>query len=857
MPPPKPTLIKLPLDDAWPSLSSALTSHRNLVLVAEPGAGKTTRFPPLLLQSGFVPADKKILMLEPRRLAARASAARIADEQNWELGGEVGYQVRFENKTSAKTKLHILTEGLLNRHLQSEPDLASVSTVILDEFHERSQHTDLAISLLSELQQLARPDLRIIVMSATIDAEKIAAFLGDAPIVKVPGRTHPVTVVNGIKPLSLDTGPSFQDEVAKLCLDVATDKVKRLGDILVFLPGTREIRGVRERLSAPLERAGFECLELHGSLSLDEQNRALSPHPGKSRVVLATNIAETSLTLDGIGTVVDTGVARTLKWDQAGFPRLQISRISLASATQRAGRAGRQAPGICYRMWSKLDEASMPDFDVPEILRADLSEAVLLLLSQGVSEPETFSWFEKPSTASLNAAIRTLSDLGFRDTATSKLTPDGEEALKLPLPVRPARLLIEAAKRGRTNLGAKIAAILSEKDFVRRAVDLQRNSNIESDVVNRLHLLADDMRGIDLDRFSKQNVLRVAQQLERTGERLRVKRVTDASIDDDELAMRLLLLGYPDRIARRRRKGDRAALMIGGKGVELAQFSSVERSDFFVALDSMEPPPHQASKRDALISVASAVKREWIEELYPDAVETRTQITYDETSGSVIELRALMVHDLPLNEPAVGRPHPDKAFETLVDYCMDHWEDRIAVMPDVESVLGRLSFLESKETQEAWDLSATKRATLEEVCFGETKLSSVLAKSIAESFVRNLPAELRRTLEQEAPESIVVPSGSRLKIHYPPERSPYVEVRIQEVFGWLESPKLAKGAVPIQLHLLGPNYRPVQVTSDLASFWKNGYPEVRKELRTRYPKHSWPEDPYTAKAEAKGRPKRN
>jgi ATP-dependent helicase HrpB len=364
---------KLPLDVCWPDIESALQSHRNLVLVAEPGAGKTTRLPPLLLLSGLIAESQKILVLEPRRLAARAAAMRIADERGWRVGGEVGYQVRFENRTSPTTRLQILTEGLLTRRLQSDPELRDVGTVILDEFHERSQHTDLALGLLFELQELSRPDLRIIVMSATLDADRVSRFLKDCPIVKVPGRTHPIEIHHAAKPLSLETGPGFLDMVAETTLAVIEGSKPRKGDLLVFLPGAREIRGVRERISARADRAGFDCLELHGSLALEDQDRAIrrSSDHSRSKVVLATNIAETSLTIDGVGTVIDSGLARVMRTDALGFPRLSVSRISLASATQRAGRSGRQGPGHCYRLWSKLDESSMPAFEQPELLRTD------------------------------------------------------------------------------------------------------------------------------------------------------------------------------------------------------------------------------------------------------------------------------------------------------------------------------------------------------------------------------------------------------------------------------------------------------------------------------------------------------
>lgn len=845
----------LPLDHAWPEILESLKAHQNLVLVAEPGAGKTTRFPPQLLRSGLIPADLSVLMLEPRRLAARASAARIADEQKWTLGREVGYQVRFENKTTAETRLKILTEGLLGRFLQSDPELSGVAAVILDEFHERSQHTDLALGLLYELQQLSRPDLRIIVMSATLDAESVSRFLNDAPIVRVPGRTYPVTVHHGLKPLTLETGPALFERVSESVLNCVEGRSAREGDILVFLPGTREIRGVRERIETRALKAGYATVELHGSLTLEDQDRAIrretSPQGGTlGKIVLATNIAETSLTIDGIGTVIDSGLARVARSDAAGFTRLQLSRISMASATQRAGRAGRQGPGHCHRLWSRLDESSMAAFEQPEILRTDLTEPLLLLLAQGTRDPESFSWFEKPASHALNSAMTTLAELGFQKEG--ELTSEGRDALKLPVAARPAKLVLEAARRGAVTLGAELAALITERDLVMRSSDLKRQAGLESDVLLRWHML-NDPHARDVDRFAKQTCLRSAEQIERIARSL-VKAQRSAPADLDELALKLLVASYPDRLARRRRVGEPYARMIGGKGIRLSPHSTVERSEFFVAIDSMEPPPHLKSN-EVQISMASRVDESWIEDIFPAFISVKTETVFDEDSRQVLDQTARFLRDLPLNEPKVKRASIESAHTVLLKACLDHFDVWFASRDDVKAIEDRLRFLETQGSATD-DTEKTRHEFLNEAVFGSTKLDEVLNKPLSEIYLRHLPPETARLLASEAPDRIDVPSGSRITVHYPPDRSPYIEVRIQEVFGWTASPKLAKGKVSLQLHLLGPNYRPMQVTSDLASFWKTGYPEVRKELRTRYPKHSWPEDPLTARAEAKGRPRK-
>ena len=853
-----PHLDQLPLDDAWAQLEGALKEHQNLVLVAEPGAGKTTRFPPSLLRSGLIPANKKILMLEPRRLAARASAHRIAEEQGWSLGNEVGYQVRFENRSTPATRLVVLTEGLLGRRLLGDPELKDVGAVILDEFHERSQHTDLALALLFELQQLSRPDLRIIVMSATLDAEKVASYLLDCPIVKVPGRTHPVTIHHGKKPLMLDTGYDFLDGVASTVLDAVEGNSPREGDVLVFLPGAREIRGVAERVGARAERARFTCFELHGSLALEDQDRAIRKLPDRNKIVLATNIAETSLTIDGVGTVIDTGLARVVRTDALGFPRLQVSRISLASATQRAGRAGRQGPGHCYRLWNKIDEASMPPFEVPEILRSDLAEPLMSLLAQGVTDPFAFSWFEEPPRESLLQALAFLTDLGFREGKTGQLTSEGREALKLPIAPRLARLLLESTRAGSPKLGAKLAALLSERDIAMRAADLKRSAKIESDPLIRLQLLEE--RSAQVDRIAARNVERVADQLESATSRIDRKVLAPApqalkGLASDDLALRLLLLAYPDRLTKRRRAKEPAGRMVGGKGVTLAPFSSVETADLFLSIDSNEKPG-AARSADPQITIASYVERAWVESLFPHAISKGGQVVFDEETKSAQKQLATSFRDLPLEEAKIMRPTADEALPILIEACRSRWPIICQQNEDLGKQMERLRFMTENlpEREESKvDLAAVETSLLEEACFGETRIENVVSKPLGEIFLRYLPPATARVLSEAVPDAITVPSGSRIRIHYPEGRAPYLEVRIQEIFGMRSVPKIALGRVPIVLHLLGPNFRPVQVTSDLESFWQNGYTEVRKELRSRYPKHSWPDDPLTARPEAKGR----
>lgn len=856
------SLDALPLDEMWPDIAQVLKAHQNLVLVAEPGAGKTTRFPPRLLASNFIPKDKKVLMLEPRRLAARASAYRIAEEQGWSVGEEVGYQVRFENRITQTTRLQVVTEGLLAKRLQSDSELKDIGAVILDEFHERSIHTDLAIGLLFELQQLTRPDLRIIVMSATLDAEKVSGHLDNCPIVNVPGRTYPVDIFHSKKPLRLETDPSFIETVSHAAIDAIHGRIARTGDILVFLPGAREIRQVRERIESSAQTQNFSVFELHGSLSLEEQNQALTHLKDRNKIVLATNIAETSLTIDGVGTVIDSGLARIHRLDKLGLPRLQLSRISIASATQRAGRAGRQSHGYCHRLWNKMDEASMLAFEVPEIHRTELTEAIMTLAGQGITDPESFSWFEKPPSEMIRSATELLHDLGLREKS-GHLTELGCKALQLPLSARLARLVLTSIERGLVGLGVKVAALLSEKDIVRDVRELKRLSTSESDLLLRLHLLNDEGLSHLKDRAAARSILRVADALFKSAKQISSAPLKEKSslaydLSEQELG-HLLLSAFPDRVCRRRRPGERAARMVSGRGVSLAPFSSVETSALFLALDTANSSGATGvlASADIPITVASAIKREWLEEIHPQAISRQSRIVFDEESRSIQKQTALFFRDLPIEDPHVARPSPEEAFDTLRDACLNNWDAWFAQNEKLRSLMERIHFLKAHFPEEfnEIDLEGMRGPFLDEICYNEFNLSRILDKSLAEIFVRHLPSGLSRLLHEAAPESIRVPSGNRIRLHYPADRPPYLEVRIQEIFGMMETPRIGNGRVAIALHLLGPNYRPVQVTSDLKSFWlsSSGYAEVRKELRARYPKHSWPEDPLTAIPVARGR----
>ena len=892
----------------WPEIEAALAAHNNLVIVAEPGAGKTTRLPPALAMSQlFDPANqaartngsaqsriqagaqsgiqagaqsgnktiaKQILMLEPRRLAARAAAARIAEEQQWSLGGRVGYQVRFENRTSSDTQLTVLTEGLLARRLFSDPTLKGVGSVILDEFHERSLHTDLGLSLLYELQQLERPDLRLIVMSATLDAERVAQYLGDCPIVRVPGRTYPVEVCFENSSLLLDTGDDFVQASGRLLGELITGKRKRIGDVLAFMPGAREIRNVAEFIRRLANENQFEVVELHGSLTLEEQNRALNKRQNP-KIILATNIAETSLTIDGVNTVVDTGLARVMRVDGLGFPRLYLSRISKASATQRAGRAGRQGPGICYRVWNKLDDASMPNFEAPEVLRADLTEALMSLAAQGVTDFENFSWFEKPRPESLQFAKRTLEMLGFLES--KGLTSLGRDSLQVGSSPRLSKLLMTSLKLGEPQLGSAVAALLSEKDILQSSRNMKSQNLSEGDLTLRLEIFNRDSNEassqLAVDRQGLRNVQQVAQLFTSQLKRLKPNLTrTDQSLSkmtkpkaepkakakpkaESETLTELLFSAFSDRICRRRRAHQPEAVMVGGKGVKLANQSTVVTSEFFFALGTMSPGGSGNSKNDIQVTIASPLTLVDLERLARqngESLREKTEFIFDEETLSIQKARASFFRDLPISDPKISGVGSEDVSEKLIQAAFERWELLFLNQASIRSVLDRMEFMRPGSSAELLS-SDRKQAFLEELCYGKSRLSHILDQDLEDVLLRHLAPDDREALEKLAPKKLRVPSGSLLPIQYPANQNPFLEVRIQEIFGWLTTPLLGPQQSPLTLHLLGPNYRPVQVTSDLNSFWKNGYSEVRKELRSRYPKHSWPDDPLTANPEAKGR----
>ncbi|MBX2994532.1 MAG: ATP-dependent helicase HrpB [Bdellovibrionaceae bacterium] len=829
--------VSLPIDDFLSQARDLFARHQNLVLTAEPGAGKTTRIPPALLTE----VTGKILVLEPRRIAAVSAAARIAEERGWELGGDqVGYQVRFDNKSSKNTRLIFLTEALLTRKMLADPDLKDVSCVILDEFHERSLHTDVAIALLKELQELSRPDLKIVVMSATLETKKLTAYLATEALLKVPGKTFPLQTHYENKTMLLRTGPDFTDRLSSLTLSAFGAQAG--ADVLVFLPGRGEIERVGEKLRARLGDSAL-VLPLHGSLTLDEQRRALLPHPQKRKIILATNVAESSLTVQGVSTVVDSGLARVNQLHpKTGFESLDLQRVSLASATQRAGRAARTGPGHVYRAWSVHDEISMKDFETPEIHRSELSETVLLLAALGLTRPENVSWFEQPSPGALKTAGEFLRFIGAL-TTEGALTDLGSRMRRLPLHPRLAKLLLLSEDQGTAELGAELATLLSEKIPSGNSHHGQENDLFDAWESWR----RDPSRFRLLDKTKRQLLQTLSSK------------TTAREPSFVDWAPAMLLEIYPDRLCRRRRMGEASAKMVGGRGVKLHPSSSVKQSEYFLALDVVEG----AQSAETTVHRAVGVPTALVEKAIKPKAKPDARVEWNEDARQFQFVQSYTWQNLEIGNENRRPAKPDEITDQLARLAGERWDDLLKDNDALAAWIKRLEFLVRLEPKFASEdpspipaLSQAKFAEgLELATYGESSLKAVGAKNLISFFEPLFDGDVMRRLEKDCPSTWVVPSGSRMKIQYSDEQGPFCEVRLQELFGLAESPTVA--GQKLTLFLLGPNYRPVQVTRDLASFWKNGYVEVRKEMKTRYPKHSWPENPLEAPAVAKGRSTRS
>jgi ATP-dependent helicase HrpB len=840
------SLARLPIDDVLPQVVAALRSHSALVLRAETGAGKTTRVPPALLDAAI--AHGQIVVLQPRRLAARAAATRVAFERGWRVGDQVGYQVRFERRASCLTRIVFVTEGVFVRRLLDDPFLDDVSIVVFDEFHERSLDADLALAMTRRVQREVRSDLKLVVMSATLDTSPIAAFFGDCSVVESPGRLFPVDM----RHLPHPPHSGIIDAVVSGVAEVLDETP---GDILVFLPGLAEIHRVRRAIEAR-GVCGAAVMALYGDMPLERQQEVLRPL-SRRKIVLATNVAETSVTIEGVTAVVDSGLAKVLRLDPAvGINRLQNERISRASAEQRAGRAGRTQPGVCLRLWTRRQHEALAERNTPEIVRSDLSGAVLELICWGERDVAAFPWFERPPQEHIEQALRLLRRLGAVDNRGA--TAIGRELAQLPVHPRLARLLWEGRRLGHPREAALAAALLSERDPFRQ-VDESRDRrpplllhHSASDVVDRVAALNERAVGITP---AVRHVLKARDQLVRLiGCSASTSDRNDAVLTEhptekiswEEAVMRAVFSAFVDRLARRRAGDASRGVMAGGRGVRLAPDSAVRQSDLFVCVELQE-----TGQSEALVRQASAVERSWLD---ASLLSTAVELEFDPRRERMVALRRTRFEDLVIDVAPAAIPANADAGAILARELADL--DPVSLLDEAAARLtARIEFL--RRAMPELELPAIDdhelRQLLPEVCAGCTSLAEVRKRGFEAAIRARLSHPQRQAVEKHAPERIEVPSGSQIAIQYAPGQAPVLAVRIQELFGLTETPRIAAGRVALVLHLLGPNYRPQQVTADLASFWQNGYPEVRKELRRRYPKHAWPEDPLGAAPERKPR----
>jgi len=806
--PPLPPLRPLPIDSHLPAILETLKDHGCLVLGAEPGAGKTTRVPRALLDAGM---EGECWVLEPRRLAARLAAARVAAELGEPLGGTIGYAVRFEQKVSRATRVRFVTEGLLLRRLQDDPSLRGIGTVILDEFHERHLQTDLAIALLKRLRHGARPDLRLVVMSATLDAEPIASFLA-APILRCPGRPWPVEVRYLAHP---DTRP-LEVQVAEVVERLYREGFR--GHTLVFLPGAADIRKGLRACAQAAQVHGLNLLPLHGSLGFEAQQEAVAPSD-RPKVILSTNVAESSVTLEGVGAVVDSGLGREAfhsPW--SGLPGLRTARISQARCVQRAGRAGRTGPGLCQRLFTLAEFNARPAFDAPEILRTDLAEPLLAL---AVLEAATdLDWFEAPPALALAGAGKLLAQLGALD-AGGLLTPLGRRMAHLPLHPRLARLALAGDELGLPRLARLGAVLLESGDLGARQAWGSRGAPQTS----KDHALASDLLA-RLDQFlepagTDPAALRQAQ--------LAYKALGGGPPEDDEEGLlKALLQAYPDRVAKV--QGNGTCTLVGGGGARLAPQCRVRRAEWILALEA------ENQGGQTVVLTASRVEPDWLLDASPEALKETEELLFNPATGRVDLHACLWYEDLRLLESR--RPAPPGfpgAAQVLAGAAQGDF-------PALDGLLDRAAFLATLRSE--LDLPpgpALRAALLAEACEGLASLKELEAADWPGVARRVLGGEATKLLASWAPEWVQLPKR-RVRVNYGGE-APWLEARLQDFLGLKEGPRIGGGSVPLVLHLLAPNHRAVQVTTDLAGFWQRTYRELRPQLSRRYPRHLWPEEP--------------
>lgn len=825
-----------------------LSRRAPLVLEAPPGAGKTTRVPWAIHE--LFP-EGEVIVAEPRRLAARLTAARVASERQERLGDTVGYSVRFEDVSGPKTRIRYVTEGVLLRRLLAEPELPGVAQVVLDEFHERSLLTDLLLVLLTRLRE-RRPELGLTVMSATLDAEPVARLLG-AERIRSEGRTFPLTIEH--LP-AVDERPLEKQVVSAVRAATAEDD----GDVLVFLPGSGDIRRALAALEPLAAERGLLVLPLHGDLPIAEQARAVEP-AARRKVVLSTNVAETSVTIDGVTTVIDSGLARQASYSPwSGLPTLTTAKVSRASAAQRAGRAGRTREGRVLRLYTRGDFDSRREHELPEIARADLSEALLALAGAGIDQPEALRWLTPPPEAALSAARDLLRWLGAVSTQGA-ISPLGRRLLELPLHPRLARVVARGEELGVGSEASLAASLLAERDIrsdarlrlgpgARRELGASGPCDVlelmarfaEAEAVN---FRADGVRRAGLDVRTVQSVATTYRKLSGAARRRAARPLDPEQID--AAVRRSILSGFPDRVGKRRRSGHPDVVMSQGGSAKLAETSVVHEGELLVAVAADEQSAPGVRAQGA-IRLATSVEANWLLEDFGDRIDMRDELVWSPEAERVERREGMAFGAILLDEArSVAAPSPE-ASRLLLDAARSRGVLATLASDGLSRLVARLALLRAHFPEAGLpEVSATlDDAAAERLCAGIVSFAELRERDPAQQLRQALGPTGERLLASETPDTLKLPSGRSAEIHYEAGKPPWLESRLQDFFGMKEGPRICRGKVPLTLHLLAPNGRAQQVTSDLSGFWERHYPTVRRELMRKYPRHPWPEDGKTA-----------
>jgi ATP-dependent helicase HrpB len=840
----------LPIDSYLPEIISILQIAGALVLIAPPGAGKTTRVPRALYDAGFA-AKGEILILEPRRLAARMAAFRVAQEFGEKPGETVGYSIRFENVAGPKTRIRFITEAILARKIIQDPNLTGVSAVILDEFHERHLATDLALSFLKQIQ-IKNPALKIIVMSATLDAEPVVSFLSNSQFLSVVGAPFDLSIEYEDRA----SDRPLHDKVVSATVKLLRSELR--GDILVFLPGAAEIRRCAEALKPVAERFGIRPILLHGDLPSSEQRRAIEPAV-QGKIILATNVAETSITIPGIAAVIDSGLARLAghsAW--SGFSTLTTAKISKASATQRAGRAGRTQAGRVLRLYTRPDFESRPEHETPEIRRAELTETVLMLHGSGIRDLSSFTWFDPPPPSAIAAAEGLLVRLGAIDTV-GRISDTGSRMLQIPVHPRLACLILEGERLQVADESTLLAALLSERD-----IRLDSRSSLggihsktrnlisgSSDLIELIERFQeaeqalfshDRILDLGLDPGAIQAVRRAHRQLRRILPASNSVHTRRHAVNQTEEALLIAALAaFPDRVAKRRKAGSQELLLAGGGSAILSPTSVVHNPIFLVAVDAEERISRGAS--GTMVRLASAVEIEWLAALFPDSILQKTELIWNERAGRVDEVKRTCYEQIALEETVRPAAPSEEVSRMLASAVVVANFSPFRDMSSLSAFQARLTFLSGHFPAETWPEMGDSaiREIVALLCSGKNSLEELAPISMVGAFTNRLTTRQRMLLEREAPERIKLKSGRSVIVHYESAKPPWIASRLQDFFGMKTTPMICSGQVSLTVHLLAPNGRAVQVTQDIEGFWKRHYPSIRRELQRRYPKHAWPE----------------